>query len=149
MRLSMLFILCALGLSLAPQPAMSQTPANIQLSYASAVTFPPAPLASGGTINLGSVPVGSAGTAILIIDNRDTVAWTISSMTVSGLPLQVTSSGSLSIGPGQSQTYGLTFSPGTQGAANGTLSVNLVSGTQNRSEEHTSELQSRQYLVCR
>ena len=127
----MLVILCALGLSLAPQPAMSQTPANIQFSYTSAVTFPPAPLASGGTINLGSVPVGSAGPATLIIDNRDTVAWTISSMTVSGLPLQVTSSGSLSIGPGLSQTYGLTFSPGTQGAANGTLSVNMVSGTQN------------------
>src|ERR1035437_2872758 len=105
MRLSMLVILCALGLSLAPQPAMSQTPANIQFSYPSAVTFPPAPLASGATISLGSVPVGFASPATLIIDNRDTVAWTISSMTLSGLPLQVTSSGSLSIGPGQNQSY--------------------------------------------
>src|SRR3712207_7950807 len=29
------------------------------------------------------------------------------------------------------------------------LSGNVLAGRENRSEEHTSELQSRQYLVCR
>jgi hypothetical protein len=109
---------------------MGQTPANIQFSYTNAFSSTPVSVGSGGTINLGSVPVSSTATATLTISNRDTVQWTISPVTVSGLPFQVTSPGSLSILPGQNQTYQLSFSPSAPGVANGTLSVNLVSGTQ-------------------
>src|SRR3712207_8958820 len=35
------------------------------------------------------------------------------------------------------------------GISSGTAAVTLINTTLSRSEEHTSELQSRQYLVCR
>src|SRR3712207_7912155 len=51
------------------------------------------------------------------------------------------------LGAGASSLWALTLAaPGAQS----TLSLHLhVTGSISRSEEHTSELQSRQYLVCR
>src|SRR3712207_8319952 len=34
-------------------------------------------------------------------------------------------------------------------SVDGRVEINLIFSAENRSEEHTSELQSRQYLVCR
>ena len=51
---------------------------------------------------------------------------------------------------GRKNGNNMTTSPGTGSAGVGSTVESQTNGTnQSRSEEHTSELQSRQYLVCR
>src|SRR3712207_8895837 len=58
-----------------------------------------------------------------------------------------------SVGVGSARTYTATYhiTGGTKkyAGASGTGSLSASFDTARRSEEHTSELQSRQYLVCR
>src|SRR3712207_9219782 len=64
------------------------------------------------------------------------------------LPISISSSG-VALAPGTRLTNAFTVSPRRSSGTPTTADSRTAGCSASRSEEHTSELQSRQYLVCR
>jgi hypothetical protein len=76
------------------------------------------------SVNFGSIPVGSSGSAPITVTNSGTASVTISQANPSGTGFRVSGlTPPLTINAGQSTSFTATFSPTSSGAASGNISI--------------------------
>jgi len=109
--------------------AYSQSPA-FTFTYRAEGASAPANLAVGGTIQLTAGPVGTRQTVTLLVQNRNEVPWNLTRITLAGTGFTAATSVPIQILPQQVLPVNLVFNPTTAGVQEGTVTLELESGTQ-------------------